>query len=42
MGASKTISEPMVRLEQTMHLSCFDTNSVSKWTNRSFHMTHVT
>jgi hypothetical protein len=25
------ISEPMVCLSQTMHLSCTDTNSVSKW-----------
>jgi hypothetical protein len=28
---SKTISEPMVRLAQTMYLSCTDTNTVSKW-----------
>jgi len=26
-GASKTISKPMVRLAQTMHLSCTDTNA---------------
>jgi hypothetical protein len=29
-GAIKMISEPMVRLAQTMHLSCTDTNTVSK------------
>jgi hypothetical protein len=30
LGASKTISEPMERLAQTMHLFCTDTNTVSK------------
>ena len=39
---SKTISEPMVCLAQTMHLSCTDTNTVSNWTEMRFHMTHVT
>ena len=29
-GASKTISKPMARLAQTVHLSCADTNTVSK------------
>jgi hypothetical protein len=29
-GASKAIYEPMVRLAQTVHLSCTDTNTVSK------------
>ena len=42
LGASKTISEPMARLAQTVHLSCTDTNTVSKWTKIRFHMTHVT
>jgi hypothetical protein len=32
LGAAKTISEPMVRLAQTMHLSCTDTNTISKQT----------
>jgi hypothetical protein len=41
-GASKMISEPMVRLAQTVHLSCTNTNTVSKWTEIRFHMTHVT
>ena len=29
-GASKTISEPMVRLAQTVHLSYINTNTISK------------
>ena len=41
-SASKTISEPMVRLAQTMHLSCTDTNTVSKRKEVRLHMTHVT
>jgi hypothetical protein len=41
-GASKIISEPMVRLVQTMNLSCIDTNTVSKQTETSFQMTHIT
>jgi len=40
--ASKTISEPMVRLAQTVHLSCTDTNTVSKEKEVRFRMTHVT
>jgi hypothetical protein len=39
-GVSKMISEPIVRLAQTMHLYCTDTNTVSKWTKMRFHMTH--
>jgi hypothetical protein len=30
----------MVRLAQTMHLYCTDTNTVSKWTKMRMHMTH--
>jgi hypothetical protein len=41
-GASKTISEPMLRSEQTVQLSYTDTNIVSKRTKMSFHLTHVT
>ena len=41
-GVSKMISEPMVRLAQTMHLSCTDTNTTSKQKEVRFHMTHVT
>jgi hypothetical protein len=36
LGASKMISEPMVRLAQTVHLSCTDTNTVSKQTETRF------
>jgi hypothetical protein len=41
-GASKMISKPMVRLAQTMHLSCNDTKIVSKRTEMRFQITHVT
>jgi hypothetical protein len=41
-GASKMIPKPMVHLAQTMHLSCTDTNTVSKWTKIGFDMTYVT
>jgi hypothetical protein len=41
-GASKTISNPMVYLVQTVHLSYTDTNSISKWTERRLNMTHIT
>jgi hypothetical protein len=40
LGASKTISEPMVRLAQTVHLYCTDTNTVSKRIETRFHLTH--
>jgi hypothetical protein len=36
------ISDPVVRLAQTTHLSSTDTNIVSKWTKMRFHMTHAT
>jgi hypothetical protein len=39
---SKMISEPTVCLAQTVHLSCTDTNTFTKWTKMRFHMTHVT
>jgi hypothetical protein len=42
LGASKTISESMKRLAQTVHLSCTDTNTISKWKEVKFHMTHLT
>jgi len=41
-GASRTIPEPMVRLAQTVHLSCTDTSTVSKRTETRFDMNHVT
>jgi hypothetical protein len=34
--------EPMVRLAQTVELSCAKTNTISKRTKTRFHMTHVT
>ena len=33
-GASNTVSEPMVRLEQTVHLSYINTNTISKRTKQ--------
>jgi hypothetical protein len=39
---SKTISMPMVCSMQTVHLSCTETNTVSKWTKTRFHTAHVT
>jgi hypothetical protein len=41
-GVSKIISEPMVHLVQTLHLSCTKTNTVSKQTETRFHKTQVT
>jgi hypothetical protein len=41
-AVSKMIFEPTVCLAQTMHISCTNTNNISKWTERRFHMTHVT
>jgi hypothetical protein len=40
-GVAKMISKPMVRLAQTVHLSCTDINTVSKHTETRFHMAHV-
>jgi hypothetical protein len=39
-GASKTISEPMERSAQTVHLYCTDTNTVFKRIETRFHLTH--
>jgi hypothetical protein len=41
-GVSKMISEPMVRLEQTVHLSCTDTNAIFKQIETRFQMTDIT
>jgi hypothetical protein len=41
-GASKTISKAMVHLLQTVYLSCTETNTVSKRTETSFHLSLVT
>jgi hypothetical protein len=40
-GALKMIFDPMIRLVQTVHLSCTATNTISKRTESRFHMTHV-
>jgi hypothetical protein len=41
-GVSKIISEAMLRLVQTVDLSCTQTNNISKSTETRFYMTHVT
>jgi hypothetical protein len=41
-GASKIISNPMVWLVQTVHLSCSNTNTVMDRTETRFHMSHIT
>jgi hypothetical protein len=41
-GVSQTISKPLVCLLQIKHLSCTDTNTISKWTKTRFHKTHIT
>ena len=41
-GASKTISEPMVRRAQTVHRSCFKIRTISKRNETSFHLSFVT
>jgi hypothetical protein len=41
-GVSKTIFKAMLHLAQIVHLSCSDTNIVSKRTEMRFDMTQVT
>jgi hypothetical protein len=41
-GESKTISEPTVCLAKTVHISCTDPNTISKWTKTRFDITHIT
>jgi hypothetical protein len=41
-GMSKTISEPMVRSAQTVHLSSMKISTISKRTQTSFHLNLVT
>jgi hypothetical protein len=36
------ISEPMVRVMETEHLSCTDAIAVSKQIETRFHLTHIT
>jgi hypothetical protein len=40
-GASKTNSEPMVRLAQTIHLYCSNPNTVSECAETRFDISHV-
>jgi hypothetical protein len=42
LGGSKIIPEPMVRLVQTVHLSCLKNSIISKQTETSFYLTHFT
>jgi hypothetical protein len=41
-GVSKAIFEPVVRSAQTVHLSCVKNRTISKQTEMSIHLTHVT
>jgi hypothetical protein len=42
LAAPKMISEPMICLAQTVHLSYVEINTVSKQTEMSFHLTYIT
>jgi hypothetical protein len=42
LGVSKMISEPMVCSTQIVHLSCAEINTISKQTQTSFPLTHIT
>ena len=41
IGLSKVVSSPMVHEAQIVHLSCTETNTLSKETEARFYMTHV-
>jgi hypothetical protein len=41
-GVSKIVSEAIVRLVQTVDLSCTDSDTFSKRTKMRFYITHVT
>jgi hypothetical protein len=41
-GASKMISEPMVSSAHTVHLPCVKFSTISKWSEMSFQLSHVT
>jgi hypothetical protein len=41
-GASKTISDVVVRLAQTVLLSCVKISTIFEWTESSFHLSIVT
>jgi hypothetical protein len=38
----ETISKPIACSAQTVHYSCEEINTITKWTKMSFHFTHVT
>jgi hypothetical protein len=42
LGVSEKIAMPVVHSMQTVHLSCAVINTLSKRTETSFHLTHVT
>jgi hypothetical protein len=42
MGVPQNISMPMVHSAQTIHISSFEINTMSKQTKTSFRLTHVT
>jgi hypothetical protein len=42
LGASKMTYGAMVHLVQTVDLSCTEADTISKWTEMRFYMTHVT
>ena len=42
LGVSKMIFELGVRLAETVHLSCTNTYTISKWIETRFHMTDIT
>jgi hypothetical protein len=41
-GVPKTIFEPIGRLVETVHLSCVEIYTISKWIETSFYLTHIT
>jgi hypothetical protein len=41
LGVSKTIPKPMVYSAQAKHLSCTNTNTISRQTETRFQLTHV-
>jgi hypothetical protein len=40
-GVLEKITIPMVHSVQTVHLSYVEANTISKWTETSFHLTNV-
>jgi hypothetical protein len=42
IGCIQNSSEAMVRLVQIVDLSCMETNTIDKWIEMRFYMTHVT